>query len=76
MNESTRRNYEIDFIHARKNKVCPIEVKSSGYKTHASLDAFSRKFSDRILDKYLIYTKDFAKDEDIFCLPIYLVQFL
>lgn len=76
MNESTRRNYAIDFILARKNKVCPIEVKSSGYKTHASLDAFSRKFSDRILDKYLIYTKDFAKDEDIFCLPIYLVQFL
>ena len=76
MNESTRRNYEIDFILARKNKVCSIEVKSSGYKTHASLDAFSRKFSDRILDKYLIYTKDFAKDEDIFCLPIYLVQFL
>ena len=76
MNESTRRNYEIDFILARKNKVCPIEVKSSGYKTHASLDAFSRKFSDRILDKYLIYTKDFAKEEDIFCLPIYLVQFL
>lgn len=76
MNESTRRNYEIDFILARKNKVCPIEVKSSGYKTHASLDAFSRKFSDRILDKYLIYTKDFAEDEDIFCLPIYLVQFL
>lgn len=76
MNESTRRNYEIDFILVRKNKVCPIEVKSSGYKTHASLDAFSRKFSDRILDKYLIYTKDFAKDEDIFCLPTYLVQFL
>lgn len=76
MNESTRRNYKIDFILVRKNKVCPIEVKSSGYKTHASLDAFSRKFSDRILDKYLIYTKDFAKDEDIFCLPIYLVQFL
>ena len=76
MNESTRRNYEINFILVRKNKVCPIEVKSSGYKTHASLDAFSRKFSDRILDKYLIYTKDFAKDEDIFCLPIYLVQFL
>lgn len=76
MNESTRRNYEVDFILARKNKVCPIEVKSSGYKTHASLDAFSRKFPDRILDKYLIYTKGFAKDEDIFCLPTYLVQFL
>lgn len=76
MNESTRRNYEVDFLLARKNKICPLEVKSSGYKTHASLDAFSKKFSDRILDKYLIYTKDFAKDEDIFCLPVYLMQFL
>lgn len=76
MNDKTRRNYEIDFLLAKKNKVCPLEVKSSGYKTHSSLDAFSRKFSGRILDKYLIYTKDFAKDKDIFCLPIYLVQFL
>ncbi|MGN0704953.1 MAG: ATP-binding protein [Lentihominibacter sp.] len=76
MNEVTRRNYEIDFLLARKNKVCPLEVKSSGYKTHASLDAFSKKFSDRILNKYLVYTKDFVKDEDIYCLPIYLVQFL
>lgn len=76
MNESTRRNFEVDFLLARKNKICPLEVKSSRYKTHASLDAFSKKFSDRILDKYLIYTKDFTKDGDIFCLPIYLVQFL
>ena len=30
LNEKTRRNYEIDFILARKNKICPIEVKSLG----------------------------------------------
>ena len=33
--------YEIDFLLSRGNKLCPIEVKSSGYKTHASLDALS-----------------------------------
>lgn len=76
MNERTRRNYEIDFLLARRNKICPIEVKSSGYKTHSSLDAFSQKFSDRILQKYLVYTKDLGKDEDIICLPIYMVPFL
>ena len=76
MNENTRRNYEIDFLLARKNKICPLEVKSSGYKTHASLDAFSKKFSDRILDKFLVYTKDYGKDKDIICLPVYLTQFL
>ncbi len=76
MNENTRRNYEIDFLLARKNKICPLEVKSSGYKTHASLDAFSKKFSDRISDKFLVYTKDYGKDKDIICLPVYLTQFL
>ena len=36
MNEVSKHNYEIDFLLARKNKVCPIEVKSSGYKTFSS----------------------------------------
>lgn len=75
-NEKTRRNYEIDFLLARKNKVCPIEVKSSGYKTHASLDVFTEKFSDRILQRYLIYTKDMRKEEDIICMPVYMTLFL
>lgn len=75
-NQKTRHNYEIDFLLAKKNKVCPIEVKSSGYKTHASLDAFCEKFSDRVLDRYLIYTKDQTKEQEIICLPFYLLQFL
>ena len=74
--ETSNHNYEIDFLLARKNKICPLEVKSSGYKTHASLDAFQNKFSSRILNRYLIYTKDIRKDKDIFCLPIYMVSFL
>ena len=69
-------NYEIDFLLANRNKICPIEVKSSGYKTHKSLDEFCKKYSDRILDKYLVYTKDLAKDSDILCLPVYMVPFL
>lgn len=76
MNKTSRHNYEVDFLLARKNKICPIEVKSSGYKTHKSLDEFSKKYSDRILKKYLIYTKDFGKDEDIVCMPVYMAQFL
>lgn len=69
-------NREIDFLLSRKNKLCPIEVKSSGYKTHRSLDVFSEKFSDRILKKYLVYTKDFSKSQDVDCIPIYMVPFL
>lgn len=74
--ETSNHNYEIDFLLARKNKICPLEVKASGYKTHASLDAFQNKFSSRILNRYLIYTKDIRKDKDIFCLPVYMVSFL
>ncbi len=75
-NPISKHNYEIDFLLARKNKLCPIEIKSSGYKTHKLLDAFSQKYSDRILWKYLVYTKDLCKDQDIICLPVYMAQFL
>ena len=57
-------------------KICPIEVKSSGYKTHASIDAFCRKFSSRIRYKYLVYTKDLHKDKDVLCIPAYMTMFL
>lgn len=76
MNDTSRHNYEIDFLIARKNKLCPLEIKSSKYKTHTSLDVFYKKFSDRILQRYLIYTKDLTKDGDIVCLPVYMAQFL
>ena len=76
LNESTKHNYEIDFLLARQNKICPIEVKSSGYKAHASLDAFYKKYSSQILMRYLIYTKDISRDQDIRCYPVYMTPFL
>lgn len=75
-NETSRHNYEVDFLLARKNKIYPIEVKSSGYKTHKSLDKFFEKYSSRILNKYLVYTKDLAKDKDILCVPVYMAHLL
>ena len=74
--ESGKHNYEVDFLIAEADKVSPIEVKSSGYKAHVSLDAFCRKFSARIKNKYLIYTKDMHKEGDILYLPAYMTLFL
>lgn len=68
--------YEIDFLLSRGTKLLPIEVKSSGYKSHKSLDAFCRKFSSIIGKRYLIYTKDLKKDEDTLMLPVYMTPFL
>ena len=75
-NEVSHRNYEIDFILAMKNKICPIEVKSSAYKTHASLDMFYEKYSSQIIQRIILHTKDFSKDKDIYCYPIYMTPFL
>ncbi len=69
-------NYEIDFLLSKGSKLHPIEVKSSGYSTHASLDAFCDKFSHIIDRRYLIYTKDLKKDEQTLLLPVYMTQFL
>lgn len=74
--DNSNHNYEVDFLLSRGNKIWPIEVKSSGYKTHASLDAFCHKFSDRISNRYLIYGKDFHKDEATTMLPVFMTMFL
>ena len=74
---SGKHNYEIDFLLSKGTKIVPIEVKSSAYKTHVSMDAFCEKYSSRIAnDRYLIYTKDYFKDGTLKYLPTYLAYFL
>lgn len=75
--ESGKHNYEIDFLLSRGAKITPVEVKSSTYKTHTSLDEFCKKYSSRITNnRYLIYTKDYARIEAVKYLPAYLAYFL
>lgn len=71
-----KKHYEIDFVISDKHKVSPIEVKSSGYKTHKSLDEFCIKYSDRIQNKYLIYTKDYKRENGVEYLPVYMTMFV
>ncbi len=74
--ESEPRSYEIDFLLSRKDKIYPIEVKSSGYKSHKSLDEFKKKYSSRIGQSYLLYTKDLRKEDSIIYLPVYMAGLL
>ena len=64
-------NYEVDFLLTKGSKMVPIEVKSSGYNTHKSLDVFCSKYPSRIDERLLLYTKDFKQDEQTTCLPVY-----
>lgn len=75
--ESGKHNYEIDFLLSRGTKIAPVEVKSSSYKTHKSMDKFGEKFSSRIAnDRFIVYSKDYAKDGVLKYLPAYLAYFL
>lgn len=74
--ETSNHPYEIDFLISKKNKICPIEVRSSGYKSHVSMDVFCEKYPDRIFDRYLLYTKDVNKEQALKCLPVYMTPFL
>ena len=74
--ENGKHNYEVDFLLSRGSKLWPIEVKSSGYNAHVSIDNFCKKYSSRISNRYLIYTKDFKKDGATTLLPIPMTMFL
>ena len=71
-----KKYYEIDFIITEKHKISPIEVKSSGYKSHRSLDEFCSKYSDRIKNRYVIYTKDYKRENGVEYIPVYMTMFL
>jgi hypothetical protein len=71
-----RHNYEVDFLLSRGAKICPLEIKSGNYNAHASLDEFCKKFSSRVGNRYLVYTKDLRKDGSTTLVPIYMAGLL
>ena len=62
--------------YPRKKKISPIEVKPGNYRSHSSLDKFRNKFSSKIGNSYILYTKDLMIKDGILHLPIYMAMFL
>ena len=74
---ATRKNgIEIDFLIRRSGKICPVEVKSGSYRSHASLDKFRLKFGKRLGESFVLHTKDLSVKDDVVYLPIYMSMFL
>jgi predicted AAA+ superfamily ATPase len=67
---------EIDFLIKKKKAICPVEVKSSSYRKHSSLDKFCNRFKGRIGQPYVICTKDLKVDDGVIYIPIYMTLFL
>ena len=74
--ENRKNHIEIDFLITENNKISPIEVKSSSYKAHSSLDKFRKKFSKKIGNSYILYQKDIMVKDNVIHLPLYMTMFL
>lgn len=71
-NTANEKKYEIDFLIVKKRKLCPIEVKSSGYRSHKSFDYFIEKYQLRNEEKYVFYSKDLKYENGVLYLPFYM----
>lgn len=74
--ENSTHSYEIDFLVTSKNKVVPIEVKSSSIRNHESINHFAEKYSQYVGERYLISQKDVASDEMLKLKPVYMMPFI
>lgn len=70
--EARQKKYEIDFLLVKKKKICPVEVKSSSYKTHKSFDNFVKKYRPKMEERYIIYSKELKQEGNITYLPFYM----
>ena len=75
-NTEKEKKYEIDFMTVKKKKICPIEVKSSNYRSHKSFDYLIKKYQLKMEDRYIIYTKDLKYEEGIVYIPIYMTMMI
>ena len=73
---SISKKYEVDFLIVRGKRLSPIEVKSSGYKSHKSFDYFKEKYQIKMNERFIVYTKDLAYEDGVLYMPIYMTMFL
>lgn len=74
--ENSTHSYEIDFLVTSKNKVVPIEVKSSSTRNHESIEKFSVKYSQYVGNRYLVSQKDVDSEGMLKLKPIYMMEFI
>ena len=74
--ENRENHMEIDFLITEGKRIAPVEVKSNNYTSHSSLDKFRTKFSSKIGNSYILYSKDVMLKDGIIHLPFYMAMFL
>ena len=70
LREDGKNYHEVDFLIADGAKLKPVEVKSSGYKSHVSIDRFCEKYSSRDERSNIVYSKKLRKEGNTHSQPI------
>ena len=70
------RTMEIDFLIRNGIKICPIEVKSSRYREHVSLNRFIAAYSKRLGSCYVITANGYFSEKGIEYVPIYMAHLI
>ena len=72
-NQVQEKKYEIDFLLTHKKRIVPVEVKSSDYRQHKSIDYLKQKYPQlKLRDKFIIYTKNLEVKDGFTYLPVYM----
>ncbi len=74
--EKQQNTMEIDFLLSDNKKIRAVEVKSSAYRKHSSLDKFSTKFHNKLEQPIILYQKDIMEKDGVLHLPLYMAMFL
>lgn len=75
MNDEGKKTLmEIDFLIRRKNKLIPIEAKSSNADNITSLTKFKQMFSNKTSTQYVLYEGDIKRNGEIIYLPYYMAS--
>ncbi|WP_035779174.1 ATP-binding protein [Butyrivibrio sp. MC2013] len=76
LKDGSTHYYEMDFLIGQKQKVVPIEIKSSATTSHKSIDVFCEKYSKITSRPYIFSQKDISNDGQTLFMPIYMLPFL
>ncbi|MDO4947479.1 MAG: AAA family ATPase [Fibrobacter sp.] len=72
-NQVQEKKYEIDFLLTPKKRIVPVEVKSSDYRQHKSIDYLKQKYPQlKLRDKFIVYTKNLEVKDGFTYLPVYM----
>ena len=73
---NSSHSFEIDFLLSNKNKIIPIEIKSSQTTHHNSILEFNKKYSKCISKQYLLSQKDVNRENELLFKPLYMLPFI